>query len=456
MTTKRALIVDDSKSARFVLKRMLKELNLEVDTVESATDAIKYLEQHQPDIIFMDHMMPGMDGFEAVKHIKNNSETALIPIMMYTSKGGDVYMSQARALGAVGIIRKTIAAVELRESLLELGLIDDIPVRSSIRIDNLETDKSAINTNIIDTLQELSATKAKALDLYIHDLHKLMDDQTIELHRSMWLGIESVGNEIFNRLNSEFEEKIDKIHATLEENNARQSPLYASKSFWPFFIVSLLLLISLSYNFALINTDNNTDDQFADTGGQQNIPPQQSQRIEQAQSPAKDSDNHQAAREAFSKWASDIVIQYPYDEVALNNRRQPFVEELIKKAQQAKYKGHIILQTHAGEFCLSSDQTGNYKLADKNTSISDCDIIGNNIQINDEPTSHQSLSFFNYFSDNEKLNNQGILVEVKSLSRKIAISDYPKRTPQTTAEAWNLAAQLNNRITVKLIPETKD
>ena len=72
MAIKQALIVDDSKSARVVLKRMLEELDLVVNTVESATDAIDYLKRYQPDVIFMDHMMPGMDGFEAVRHIKNN------------------------------------------------------------------------------------------------------------------------------------------------------------------------------------------------------------------------------------------------------------------------------------------------------------------------------------------------------------------------------------------------
>jgi len=110
--TKSALVVDDSRSARFVLKRMLEELKLEVDTVESAADALDYLAHNDTDIIFMDHMMPGMDGFEAVKRIKENPQTAIIPIMMYTSKCGDVYLSQARALGAMGVIAKTIAPVE--------------------------------------------------------------------------------------------------------------------------------------------------------------------------------------------------------------------------------------------------------------------------------------------------------------------------------------------------------
>ncbi len=72
MAIKHALIVDDSKTARVILRRMLEELDLAADTAESAPEAIDYLKEHQPDVIFMDHMMPGMDGFEAIKHIKNN------------------------------------------------------------------------------------------------------------------------------------------------------------------------------------------------------------------------------------------------------------------------------------------------------------------------------------------------------------------------------------------------
>ena len=101
---KTALIVDDSKSARVVLKKMLETHELNVDTAESAEDALEYLADHRPDVIFMDHLMPGMDGFEAVTAIKRNPDTATIPIMMYTSQEGEVYVGQARALGAVGVL----------------------------------------------------------------------------------------------------------------------------------------------------------------------------------------------------------------------------------------------------------------------------------------------------------------------------------------------------------------
>jgi CheY-like chemotaxis protein len=121
-----ALIVDDSKTARYALRQLLDKQKVSVDMVESAEDALDYLEQQgrsgdaAPDLIFMDHMMPGMDGFEAVKELKANPSTADIPIVMYTSTQGGMYFGQARALGAADVINKPATAEDLREVLRRL------------------------------------------------------------------------------------------------------------------------------------------------------------------------------------------------------------------------------------------------------------------------------------------------------------------------------------------------
>ena len=60
MARKSALVVDDSKSARVILSRMLEKYDIEVDMAESAEQAIEYLKSNRPDAIFMDHLMPGM------------------------------------------------------------------------------------------------------------------------------------------------------------------------------------------------------------------------------------------------------------------------------------------------------------------------------------------------------------------------------------------------------------
>jgi CheY-like chemotaxis protein len=119
---RRALVVDDSRSARAFLTRILERYELTVDAVESAEQAIEYLAQQRPDVIFMDHLMPGMDGFQAVQAIKNNPRTATIPIMMYTSQEGELYLSQARALGAIGVLPKQIKPADVSKALEQLRL----------------------------------------------------------------------------------------------------------------------------------------------------------------------------------------------------------------------------------------------------------------------------------------------------------------------------------------------
>jgi CheY-like chemotaxis protein len=125
MSAKRALVVDDSKSARLFLSRILERHEIAVDAAETAEQAIDYLTRHRPDVIFMDHMMPGMDGFQAVQTIKNNPRTSAIPILMYTSQEGDLYLGQARALGAEGVLPKQIKQADVTRMLYQLRLVDD-------------------------------------------------------------------------------------------------------------------------------------------------------------------------------------------------------------------------------------------------------------------------------------------------------------------------------------------
>ena len=111
MPVRHILVVDDSKSARLMLRKMLQGFGLTVDMAESAEDALNYLRDQRPDAIFMDHTMPGMDGLTAVRQIRNDPATAAIPIAMYTSKDDPGYQMQARAAGAIGCLLYTSRCV---------------------------------------------------------------------------------------------------------------------------------------------------------------------------------------------------------------------------------------------------------------------------------------------------------------------------------------------------------
>lgn len=104
--TKKALLVDDSKSARIVLSRLLQKYDFEVDAVESGEAALEYLGEGRPDAIFIDYMMDGMDGLEAIGRIKNTPEISNIPVVMCTANEGEEHSAAAIAKGAIGILSK--------------------------------------------------------------------------------------------------------------------------------------------------------------------------------------------------------------------------------------------------------------------------------------------------------------------------------------------------------------
>lgn len=113
MTEKSALIVDDSATARIMLARVLNSMGVAVKQSKSGEDALKFLTNYRPDLIFLDHLMPGMDGFQTLKALKSNPATRDIPVVMYTSQSALRYQEEAKALGAVGVVTKQVDREQL-------------------------------------------------------------------------------------------------------------------------------------------------------------------------------------------------------------------------------------------------------------------------------------------------------------------------------------------------------
>lgn len=162
MTIRHALVVDDSKSARMMLQRLLSKMNVEADAVESAEEALQFLEHHQPDVIFMDHMMPGMDGLAATQLIKSNPRTAAIPTIMYTSKEGEEYQHMARSHGAQGVLAKPASheAIMAVIQSLDAPAANDEPASTAQPIPLIEVDKLVqkhLKTAIAEARAEISA-----------------------------------------------------------------------------------------------------------------------------------------------------------------------------------------------------------------------------------------------------------------------------------------------------------
>jgi CheY-like chemotaxis protein len=109
---KRILVVDDLEDNLFLLQTILTEEGFEVEVAKNGKLALAKIEAVPPDIILMDAMMPGMNGYETTRRIRQNKNLPFIPILLITAYL-DANAAQGLELGANDFIRKPIEYDEL-------------------------------------------------------------------------------------------------------------------------------------------------------------------------------------------------------------------------------------------------------------------------------------------------------------------------------------------------------
>ena len=207
MSIKHALVVDDSKSARFSLKKLLQQQDIKTDFAESAGDALNYLSSNTPDIIFMDHLMPGMDGFEATKAIKSNPDTRDIPVIMCTSKEGSDYAQQAIAIGAYAILPKPAPAATLTAILNRLD--PNTAAKEEAKAAEAKPTQSqsvGVSTRVVENMvRKVLDDKFEAFQKSLSDTIRvtLMEEIKQELDRAK----SELRSEFNNRLDSQLREQ---------------------------------------------------------------------------------------------------------------------------------------------------------------------------------------------------------------------------------------------------------
>ena len=108
-----ALIVEDSLTDMQVLTRCLQQGGLNVLTASSGEEALAKLTNHKPDVIVLDVVLPGSSGFEICREIKGAVETSNIPVVICSTKGGQMDKFWGMKQGADAYIAKPIDQEEL-------------------------------------------------------------------------------------------------------------------------------------------------------------------------------------------------------------------------------------------------------------------------------------------------------------------------------------------------------
>ncbi|MDZ7937965.1 MAG: response regulator [Rhodoferax sp.] len=113
MSITKVLIVDDSKTELMYLTDLLQKNGFTVRTAENADEAFKRLAEEKPELILMDVVMPGQNGFQLTRAINRTPEYADVPIIMCTSKSLETDRVWGMRQGARDYITKPVDAAEL-------------------------------------------------------------------------------------------------------------------------------------------------------------------------------------------------------------------------------------------------------------------------------------------------------------------------------------------------------
>jgi len=437
---KTALIVDDSRSARVVLKKMLETHELAVDTAESAEDALDYLNDNRPDVIFMDHLMPGMDGFEAVSAIKNNPDTATIPIMMYTSQEGEVYVGQARALGAVGVLPKQVEPVEVSKVLASLRVIggdDEAAVTA-------EAATSTDGTGEYPGLETLD----QDLRILIRDL---FDQQRAVLRRDLRDGYETIAARVVDEIRPV--ETVDS--AEIETVDPSGSPRVLHSA------IVVLTVITIVFAWLYWRGEQHRQDlQEQHAALQQAFENQRTSDAEDSlQISRQITDYQQTLGSLFAatingiEWGANQATTYAFEELPLGDARLTVIEQLTDQLVSVDFTGRVRIETHVANFCVSVAGAEGYRLAADGLPAVNCDRTDVSPGEAYELGLRQSVAFANFIRLADASFGGRVRYEIVSLGNSDPLIDYPATPVGVTAAAWNEIAASNNRVEISILPD---
>jgi CheY-like chemotaxis protein len=463
MMARRALVVDDSKSARAFLTRILERYELAVDGVETAEQAIEYLTVQRPDVIFMDHLMPGMDGFQAVQAIKNNPRTATIPIMMYTSQEGELYLSQARALGAIGVLPKQIKHADVSQVLQQLHLMGETTAEHEIltvQAQALEPEVPEVSLPLdtappLDTTSERRGPNRPKAPPLPQDLRLVMEGMLahhmLDVRRFISENLESSADRIVSDLRLLMADQAPPPAAGFEPS--------ARPLDWKLWLAAAALVAAFLFGLqwskqrggaeALSGELARTQQQLSDA--QQNLQSLQAADAAAAASlPAPEPDSNNEPPEAAH--GSSLAETVPFGETPLAGARLERVQGLLMRLTGSGFHGVVQIRSIPGRFCTVTGPTGTPVLASEASLYSKCEQVGNPRDDNSSASQRESVAFANMVSTARENAGGKIDVQISVGNPEEVIASYPALSDTLTAGEWNRAAAANNRVEVHWQP----
>jgi CheY-like chemotaxis protein len=420
------------------LKKLLEEHQLEVDLADSGESAIEFLKKASVDVIFMDHTMPGMDGLEAVSAIKANPKTATIPVMMYTTKEGEVYVGQARALGAVGVLPKNVQPHQLFEMLLNLGLVKE-------RRDTAERQEP--DTYVLDDVDR--SLEAQAQGIAVQNLvTRILEDQHLTLRADILRSQRSFAKEVVHELLKE--QALQKAEELSDEDEVPE-PATKLSGWWlrAALFVALVVACFLAFQFKLQR--DGAVAQLAQAEAAKVDLAAASRAALQADNSAAEQQIRQVRQSALQGLAATLNVNtdVPMFAPAFSANLAQRLSDVLPFLSEMGFTGEVVVTSHLGRFCLVIDAAGQYQLAADDLPMLSCDYVGHIDEDNNYVSDRLSVEFAQLLNTREGALPELVLLALDGGSSAEIVS-YPDS--QASAGQWNAAAQLNNRVEISFRP----
>ena len=440
---------------------MLEKYDIEVETAESAEQAIEYLKSHRPDAIFMDHLMPGMDGLQAVRAIKGNPHTAMIPIMMYTSQEGELYVGQARALGAMGVLPKQVRPVDVSKVLYELHLLPDrrdlaTPLLAPVELkDGAPVERASAAPGIGAVGASASGTAPGvapglgAGSVPVPDwgrrLESTVKDQALDVRRFVAASLDSFAARIVNDLRGSM---------PADQTPELPPPLLPVEPGWPRVAgLAAAILAVILFAALWLHARDELARSRADLAALSMANAELQRAGRDLSATVKDLTgalaavpNGAAAGGSGTAAMATRVEQVPYGEIPFDRSRLDALKDVLAKLQAAGFRGVVKITSLSGLYCLTGNAADGYVPAGANLPAAKCDMVGNPFEESLSGQQRQSLAFANLIAGVRQRTGGAITVAIESAGSTRPGTPYPARTESLTAGEWNRAAASNNRV----------
>ncbi|MGZ3235984.1 MAG: response regulator, partial [Burkholderiaceae bacterium] len=372
MNPSQVLIVDDSKTAQHLLKRMLQKYHLKIDVVSSAEEALAYLSYNHPAVIFLDHQMTGMTGMEALKTIKASPHTALIPVVMYTSQQDDLFVSQAIALGAQDILAKGAMQPSNLERVLQ---VLNISTDASATTESAESDKADTSSLVAQRTHTSVATAVKEQPVQDVDKVRLQIGRLFEIHIA----------DVRNQINNSTQFIVKRLSTNIEKSANKEAviggaSLSAVKSVVKNIISAERQRIAVSFNlllaaitlgigflgYALWQVEGELKEASKNLLAAAEIKKSETPAVpvsplNKLMADAGSADNASLLRAIG--WVQNADFQFNYGEPPLNDLQLANLNKLVNILADAGYKGPLVVDINFGNVCLEPGDGNTWHLA---------------------------------------------------------------------------------------------